>query len=86
MEIRKLEGKERYDAYLLFNYCFHQRVELQESDVEKYSSATDEDWGAFDDDNHLMARIINNHYDFYFEYTLNNTISQILAFSILQLI
>lgn len=67
MEIRKLNGKERYDAYLLFNFCFHQRVELKESDVEKYSSATDEDWGAFDDDNHLMARIINNHYDFYLD-------------------
>jgi predicted acetyltransferase len=67
MEIRKLQGKERYDAYLLFNYCFHQRVELNDSDIEKYSSATDEDWGAFDDENHLMARIINNHYDFYFD-------------------
>ena len=67
MEIRKLCGKERYDAYLLFNYCFHQRVELQESDVEKYSSATDEDWGAFDENNKLMARIINNKYDFYLD-------------------
>ena len=67
MEIRKLAGKERYDAYLLFNFCFHQRVELQEADVEKYSSATDEDWGAFDENNKLMARIINNKYDFYLD-------------------
>ena len=67
MEIRKLVGKERYDAYLLFNFCFHQRVELQESDVEKYSSANDEDWGAFDENNKLMARIINNKYDFYMD-------------------
>ena len=67
MKIRKLAGKERYEAYLLFNFCFHQRVELQESDVEKYSSATDEDWGAFDENNKLMARIVNNKYDFYLD-------------------
>lgn len=65
MIIKKLEGKERFDAYKLFVYCFHRRVDNIESERQKCEAETCEDWGAFSDDNKLMARIINNHYDFY---------------------
>lgn len=65
MTIKKLEGKERFEAHKLFVYCFHQRPENIETEREKQEAETQEDWGAFDDDGKLMARIINNHYDFY---------------------
>ena len=64
MTIKKLEGKERFEAHKLFVYCFHQRPENIEAEREKQEAETQEDWGAFDDDGKLMARIINNHYDF----------------------
>ena len=64
MTIKKLEGKERFEAHKLFVYCFHQRPENIETEREKQEAETQEDWGAFDDDGKLMARIINNHYDF----------------------
>ena len=67
MTIKKLEGKERFEAYKLFVYCFHQRVENIEADRQSHEAETQEDWGAFDDDNKLMARIINSHYDFYID-------------------
>lgn len=67
MTIKKLEGKERFEAHKLFVYCFHQRPENIEAEREKQEAETQEDWGAFDDDGKLMARIINNHYDFYLD-------------------
>lgn len=67
MTIKKLEGKERFEAHKLFVYCFHQRPDNIENEREKQEAETQEDWGAFDDTNKLMARIINNHYDFYLD-------------------
>ena len=67
MEIRKLEGKERYEAYLMAVYCFHMRVDDVEAEREKYEADTKEDWGAFDEDGTLMARIINYKYDLYLD-------------------
>ena len=69
MEVRKLTGEERFAAYLTSVYCFHMRVEDVEAKRERQLNATIEDWGAFDDNNTLMARIINNHYDFYVDGT-----------------
>lgn len=69
MEVRKLAGEERYAAYLTAVYCFHMRVEDVEAKRERQLNATVEDWGAFDDNNTLMARIINNHFDFYVDGT-----------------
>ena len=69
MEVRKLTGEERFAAYLTAVYCFHMRVEDVEANHERQLNATIEDWGAFDDSNTLMARIINNHYDFYVDGT-----------------
>ena len=67
MTIKKLEGKERFEAHKLFVYCFHQRPENIENERAKQEAETQEDWGAFDVDGKLMARIINNHYDFYLD-------------------
>lgn len=69
MKVKKLEGEERFAAYLTSVYCFHMRVEDVEAKRERQLNATVEDWGAFDDSNTLMARIINNHYDFYVDGT-----------------
>ena len=67
MEVRKLQGEERYEAYLTAVYCFHMRVEDVEAEKEKCIADTVEDWGAFDDDGTLMCRIINNKYNFYLD-------------------
>ena len=64
MTIKKLEGKERFEAHKLFVYCFHQRVDNIENERQKQEAESQEDWGAFDDEGKLMARIINNQYDF----------------------
>lgn len=67
MTIKKLNGKERFEAYKLAVYCFHQRVENLEEKREYYEKEELEAWGAFDDDNSLMAQILNNHYEFYLD-------------------
>ncbi len=69
MEVRKLAGEERYAAYLTAVYCFHSRVEDVEARHEHQLNVTIEDWGAFDDNNTLMARVINNHFNFYLDGT-----------------
>ena len=69
MEVRKLAGEERFAAYLTSVYCFHMRVEDVEARHEHQLNVTIEDWGAFDDNNTLMARVINNKYDFYVDGT-----------------
>lgn len=67
MTVKKLEGEERFEAHKLFVYCFHQLVDNIENERQKQEAETQEDWGAFDDDGKLMARIINNHYDFHLD-------------------
>ena len=67
MKIKKLEGKERFDAYLTAVYCFHMRVEDPEAERAKYEADTKEDWGAFDENGTLMGRIINHKFDFYLD-------------------
>ena len=69
MEVRKLAGEERFAAYLTSVYCFHMRVEDVEARHEHQLNVTIEDWGAFDDNNTLMARVINNKFDFYVDGT-----------------
>ena len=64
MNIRKLGAKERFDAYLISAFCFHNRIEDVEAEREKAEAETVEDWGAFSEDGTLMARIINNKYEF----------------------
>lgn len=67
MTVKKLEGEERFEAHKLFVYCFHQLVDNIENERQKQEAETQEDWGAFDDDGKLMARIINNHYYFHLD-------------------
>ena len=67
MTIKKLEGKERFEAYKLAAFSFHKRLENIEEEREKREAETLEDWGAFDDDGNLMARVFNRHYDFYLD-------------------
>lgn len=67
MIIRRLEGKERFDAYLTAVYCFHMRVEDVEANRAECEADTKEDWGAFDEDGTLMARILNHKFDFYLD-------------------
>ncbi|MBR3518114.1 MAG: GNAT family N-acetyltransferase [Lachnospiraceae bacterium] len=67
MNIKKLEGKERFDAYMTAVYCFHMRVEDTEAEREKYEADTKEDWGAFDEKGTLMGRILNHKYDLYLD-------------------
>jgi len=62
MDIRRLEGTERYEAGRISAICFHSREERSEALKEKCISSKDEDWGSFDDDGHIMGRIINNHF------------------------
>lgn len=69
MEIRKIDGRERFDAFLISTYCFHGRIEDVESRREKVEKETCEDWGAFTEDGILAARIINNKYEFFLDGT-----------------
>ncbi|MBO4696080.1 MAG: GNAT family N-acetyltransferase [Lachnospiraceae bacterium] len=69
MKVKKLEGEERFAAYLTAVYCFHMRVDDVEEKRERQLNAKVEDWGAFDDNDTLMARIINNKFEFYVDGT-----------------
>ncbi len=69
MKIKKLGKKEAFDAYLISTYCFHVReedVESKRNEVLK-EVGTYDNWGAFNDDGTLMARIINNRFSFYLD-------------------
>ncbi len=65
MEIRRISGKERFDAHLISAYCFHYRMEDENAGREDIEKGTGEDWGAFNDDGTLMAHIFNNKFNFY---------------------
>ena len=67
MKIRRLKGKERFEAYLTFVYCFHVRVDDVEAKRKECEAETKEDWGAFDENGKLMGRIINNKFEFYLD-------------------
>ncbi|MCR5092656.1 MAG: GNAT family N-acetyltransferase [Lachnospiraceae bacterium] len=67
MKIRKLRKNELPEAYLISAYCFHVRTDDTDAEIRKIDASNRGDWGAFDDDGTLMARIINNHYTFYLD-------------------
>ena len=62
MDIRLLQGKERFDARLIATVAFHMRMEDPEKARQESEQETDLHWGAFDDDGTLMAHIVNNRY------------------------
>ena len=67
MKVRKIDGRERFDAYLISTYCFHNRIDDVEREREHIEGETIEDWGAFTDDGTLAARIVNNKFEFYID-------------------
>ena len=67
MKVKKLDKNNYFDAYLISAFCFHMRIEDVEAERESVESKEHEDWGAFDEDETLMARIINNHFRFYLD-------------------
>lgn len=69
MEIRRLNAKDRANAWKISAFCFHIRTARAEEEMAKAETSTDEDWGAFAEDGTLEARIINNHYEFYLDGT-----------------
>ena len=64
MNVRKIVGSEKFDAYLISMFCFHARVDDVESQRERVENENIEDWGAFTDNGILAARILNNKFDF----------------------
>lgn len=69
MIVRKLNGSERYDANLISVFCFHERISDPEARRAEIEKQTVEDWGAFDEDGTLMARVINHRFEFYIDGT-----------------
>ena len=67
MLIKKLEKEELFDAYLIAVYCFHMRVEDTEAKRESIEAEQHDDWGAFDEDGTMMARIINHRFPLYLD-------------------
>lgn len=67
MKIRRLEVKDKFDAFLISSFCFHGRMDDPEEFREKEESDKTEDWGAFTEDEVLAARIMNNKYKVYLD-------------------
>ena len=67
MKIRKIEGSERFDAYLISAFCFHDRIDDVENERERIEGERLEDWGAFTDDNVLAARIVDRRFKFFID-------------------
>ena len=63
MEIRRLRPEERFEADLISNTAFHMRMEDPDKARGKSLKETVDDWGAFDEGGHVMARIINNRFE-----------------------
>ena len=62
MDIRLLTGNERFQARLIATVAFHMRMEDPEKARLESESETKQHWGAFDDENTLMAHIINHQF------------------------
>lgn len=67
MDIRRIDGEERFEAYKISAEAFHMRTDDLEKARAESIASTCVDWGAFDDDGTLMARIINNNYTAVFD-------------------
>lgn len=63
MIVRLLEPEDRVPAGIISHIAFHIRKDDLEAKKKEWEEhPEDEDWGAFDDDGTLMARVINNHF------------------------
>ncbi len=63
MEVRRLSAEEHFEAGLISTVAFHMRMEDPEKEKEESLKAAYEDWGAFDDNGKMMARIINHKFE-----------------------
>ena len=67
MEIRRLEGEERFRGELLSLVAFHYNTEDIEKTKEEAMKATSDDWGSFNEDGELMSHIVNHYFDARFD-------------------
>ena len=63
MDVHRISPQEKFEADLISTVAFHMRMEDPEKSREESLKDTKEDWGAFDDDGRMMARIINHRYE-----------------------
>ena len=62
MEVRLLNGEERFQARLIATVAFHMRMEDPEKAREESVQETHQHWGAFHEDGTLMAAMINHQF------------------------
>ena len=62
MEVRLLNGEERFQARLIATVAFHMRMEDPEKSRQESVLENHQHWGAFREDGTLMAHIINNQF------------------------
>lgn len=62
MEVRLLNGEERFQARLIATVAFHMRMEDPEKAREESVQETCQHWGAFHEDGTLMAAMINHQF------------------------
>lgn len=62
MEVRLLNGEERFQARLIATVAFHMRMEDPEKAREESIQETHQHWGAFHEDGTLTAHMINHQF------------------------
>ena len=67
MEIRLLNGEERFQARLIATVAFHMRMEDPEKARQESVQETHQHWGAFHEDGTLMAHVINHQFMSYLD-------------------
>lgn len=58
--VKKLQGSERFDGFMISLICFHSRMENPEEARDKVEHDAAEHWGAFTAEGVLAARVIDN--------------------------
>ena len=67
MEIRLLQGEERFQARLIATVAFHMRMEDPEKARAESEKENLQHWGAFGEDGTLMAHMINHAFECYLD-------------------
>ncbi len=69
MEVRLLNGEERFQARLIATVAFHKRMEDPEKEKQESEQETHQHWGAFRENGTLMAHMINHQFMSYLDGT-----------------
>lgn len=69
MEVRLLNGEERFQARLIATVAFHMRMEDPEKARQESVQETHQHWGAFHENGTLMAHMINHQFMSYLDGT-----------------